>query len=96
MSAYLPIRELATAILPTGHREGFLMLIRAYFDDSGTHANSDVVVLGGLLGSVDQWTQFETAWAAKFSRSASRIRQAASADVSLKPLQRSRRRIFGL
>jgi hypothetical protein len=43
------------------------MLIRAYFDDAGTHASSEVVVLGGLLGSVDQWTQFETAWAAKLA-----------------------------
>src|SRR5690348_5454728 len=44
------------------------MLLRAYFDDSGTHAGSDVVVMGGLLGTVEQWERFEAAWSAKLAR----------------------------
>src|SRR5947209_3862900 len=68
MSAYLPIREMVKAgWLPTGEREGLLMLLRAYFDDSGTHGNSEVVVMGGLIGTVEQWDRFEAAWAAKLA-----------------------------
>jgi len=60
------IRELVDAgLLPTRHREGFLLLIRAYFDDSGTHTDSLVTVMGGLLGTVDQWEEFERDWARK-------------------------------
>jgi hypothetical protein len=34
-------REQAGVILSTGEREGIHMMLRAYFDDSGTHGNSD-------------------------------------------------------
>jgi len=42
-------------------------MLRAYFDDSGTHASSDVAVMGGLVGTVAQWEQFESQWAAKLN-----------------------------
>jgi hypothetical protein len=40
------------------------MLI-AYFDDSGTHTNSDVVIWNGLFGNHYQWEYFDKLWAAK-------------------------------
>lgn len=43
-------------------------MLRAYFDDSGTHAGSPVVVMGGLIGTCTQWERFEDAWAAKLAR----------------------------
>src|SRR3954452_16879593 len=42
-------------------------MLRAYFDDSGTHDESKAVVVGGLIGTVAQWKGFETAWAAKLA-----------------------------
>jgi hypothetical protein len=41
------------------------VILRAYFDDSGTHADSDVVVMGGLIGNVVQWENFERHWTQK-------------------------------
>jgi hypothetical protein len=44
-----------------------MVILRAYFDDAGTHDRSDVTALGGLIGSAEQWDKFESAWAAKLS-----------------------------
>ena len=45
-----------------------LAVLGAFFDDSGTHASSLAVVIGGLLGTDEQWDAFETAWTARLAR----------------------------
>jgi uncharacterized protein DUF3800 len=40
-------------------------MLRAYFDDSGSHRDSDVVLWSGLFGNQYQWEHFEKLWAAK-------------------------------
>lgn len=40
----------------------FVMTITAYFDESGTNADSDAVVVAGYLATPDAWEQFETEW----------------------------------
>lgn len=40
-------------------------MLRAYFDDSGSHRDSDVVLWSGLFGNHYQWEHFEKLWAAK-------------------------------
>jgi hypothetical protein len=42
-------------------------MLGAFFDDSGTHAGSPAVVIGGLLGTDEQWDAFEQAWAARLA-----------------------------
>jgi hypothetical protein len=37
-------------------------MLKAYFDDAGTHGGSPVSVIGGLIGTVDQWSKLEKAW----------------------------------
>ena len=37
-------------------------MLCAFFDDSGTHASSAVVAMGGLLGTEEQWDVFESSW----------------------------------
>ncbi|HEV2098915.1 MAG TPA: hypothetical protein VGR45_08300 [Stellaceae bacterium] len=39
-------------------------MLRAYFDDSGTHRDSEIVTVGGLIGTVAQWEEFERRWGA--------------------------------
>ncbi|HUG48057.1 MAG TPA: DUF3800 domain-containing protein [Candidatus Limnocylindria bacterium] len=38
------------------------MILTGYFDDSGTHAGSAVVVVAGFLSTTEQWAAFETEW----------------------------------
>lgn len=68
MTFHIPIREVAQIILPVGSREdGALAMMSAYFDDSGTHRGSAVIVTAGLVGTVDQWAALEKAWAVELS-----------------------------
>ena len=40
-------------------------MLTAYFDDSGTHLNSDLVLWYGVFGNSFQWAHFDDLWAAK-------------------------------
>ena len=42
-------------------------MLSAYFDDSGTHDQSQVMVYGGLIGTDTQWAAFEAAWKARLN-----------------------------
>src|SRR5882724_2648979 len=42
-------------------RKVFLML-QAYMDDSGSHSDSRVCVVGGYFGGVNRWREFERRW----------------------------------
>lgn len=65
MIAHIPEAEWGDMLLPRGTSGGIVMLyVRGYFDDAGTHRDSDVVVIGGLYGVRQQWRKFENAWAA--------------------------------
>jgi hypothetical protein len=46
------------------HR-GLMLMLAAYFDDSGTHDISRVVVWGGFIATVEQWAAFDVTWRAK-------------------------------
>lgn len=40
-----------------------MIALAGYFDDSGTHGAAHHVVVGGLIGSEDQWAACEESWA---------------------------------
>jgi hypothetical protein len=65
MSAAITVSELVRVVLPRSN--GLTSMLSAYFEDSGTHRNSQIVVTGGLIGAETNWSRFETAWKAKLA-----------------------------
>ena len=39
-----------------------MAMIVAYFDESGTHHQSKVISISGLVGTVDEWNRLEIPW----------------------------------
>ena len=64
MSRHIPIAEMAEVLHAKANPwKGFAM-IWGYFDDAGTHIDSEVTSIGGLVGTTDAWTEFEADWQA--------------------------------
>ena len=38
------------------------MILTAYYDESGTHANSPATILAGFVGDTNDWVDFEIEW----------------------------------
>jgi len=64
-SANVKISDFNRLVLPHGCGDRIPCMLTAYFDDSGSHADSDVVLWSGLFGNQHQWQHFEGLWAAK-------------------------------
>jgi hypothetical protein len=54
------VRELGKACL--GDRDGLLVMIRIYIDETGTHDDSPVVAVGAYAGRLETWPAFIEDW----------------------------------
>jgi hypothetical protein len=45
-----------------------IVVLKAYFDDSGTHAGSPAVIWAGFMAHIDEWTTLEDEWLALLRR----------------------------
>jgi len=59
------IDALVCDLAPHARGGRLLMLLNGYFDDSGSHPESPIFVLGGLVSTVDSWKLFSAEWDAK-------------------------------
>lgn len=66
MSA-VALEALARGVFPYGQQNRRILVLRAYLDDSGTHASSPVIVMGGLMAHEDDWAQIEKEWSEALS-----------------------------
>jgi hypothetical protein len=58
--------EALVAGFPASKRESrWMLMLQACIDDSGSHSQSPIFALGGLLSNVEQWKYFADAWQAK-------------------------------
>ncbi len=62
MNAPVSMRELFRVLLPRDQPNGWLAMLTAYFDDSGTHGRSNVVLVGGIFGTEWQLDSLDCLW----------------------------------
>lgn len=65
MAAHLSIESFARVVFPPGAINGGICMLIAYFDDSGTHDSSEVVLWQGAIGNKYQWALLDELWAKK-------------------------------
>lgn len=59
----LSVADLVSMAFPDRTGEtGVLLMLQCYLDDSGTHADSDVLVWGAAIGTPDAWMGFDEKW----------------------------------
>jgi hypothetical protein len=68
MSAPIPLRDWVRIMRPIGCDEAWIMTLTAYFDDSGTHPGSEVIVWAGFLGPEDRWLELDSEWRALLTK----------------------------
>lgn len=54
--------ELCALVHPRSAHPKVLIMLDAYFDESGIHAGASVVIVAGYYASPESWKQFESAW----------------------------------
>jgi hypothetical protein len=62
MNARVSVADVARTVLPRDCSDGWLAMLRAYFDDSGTHDSSSVVVMAGVIGTESEMVSLEALW----------------------------------
>jgi hypothetical protein len=58
----IAVSELADMLHARANPWKALFMIRAYFDDAGTHSASEVTTCGGMVGTKEAWSAFELDW----------------------------------
>ena len=58
----IPVSELAALIFDPHDQVRALAMVRAYFDDSGTHGESLITTISGFVAGEKTWTALEAAW----------------------------------
>jgi hypothetical protein len=61
---HISVAQLADWLHPLAHIHKAIALVKAYFDETGTHDGSAITAIGGYVGSQESWASLETEWLA--------------------------------
>jgi hypothetical protein len=62
MTRHIPIAEIAAAVHRSDDLVKALAMLRAYFDDSGTHGESLITAISGFMAPANVWHRVERDW----------------------------------
>src|SRR3990172_7676335 len=68
MSRHVPIAQLAAIVHARDNPFKTMVLVRAYFDESGIHDESPIIAAGGLMATEKRWTALEADWLVELGR----------------------------
>jgi uncharacterized protein DUF3800 len=68
MSAHLRIADLADVLHKRGNRWKVMALLRAFFDESGTHDCARITGVCGYIGPASQWDALQCEWESELLR----------------------------
>jgi hypothetical protein len=68
MTSQFSIRALTDGVFSYGCGSREILVLKAFFDDSGTHDRSDVIVMGGIIAPEESWLALEPPWQAELDR----------------------------
>lgn len=64
MTGMISITAIVRLAFGPATKEKQIAVIGAFFDDSGTHAGAPLIVIGGVIGTGEQWDDFASRWEA--------------------------------
>ncbi|MEO6688138.1 MAG: DUF3800 domain-containing protein [Dokdonella sp.] len=64
----ISMTELADVVCAWSSKHKVMVMLRAYFDESGMHKEAPSVVMAGFVGSSAQWQSFDGSWRSVLAR----------------------------
>jgi hypothetical protein len=58
----MTVRQMASLVHPSSASRRVMVVLRAYFDESGLHSNSGVFALSGYVAPEKEWKRLESRW----------------------------------
>ncbi len=62
------MRAIVSGLIPANRARCWLTMLQAFIDDSGSEPNDPLFVLGGLIATVDRWSDFTPEWNAALEK----------------------------
>jgi hypothetical protein len=79
------VRELCIALAHRWEPERIFVILTAYLDESGTHGDSPITVMAGVMANATQWARFEAEFVVRHQQTIATNKRSTSAAAQRPP-----------